>query len=443
MNLLLGALGLNLLYVVNEIHFNLDTHIPGLSPTNIIFLVMLLFMRGKEEVVKTEPYLKKAIFIFYGGLTFGFLWAQIRAPGPFLDDITYYKNALFYPLYYFVFLKCRQDEKNTRRLIIWILVIAAVAALEAVREGLDYGFGKYNAFRRASGPFGTDWHMSNRAGVYYGMFMGMFVALAIFLKGKGKRLWRIAAIGGASLTAVGALATYSRQSYFLVLLAIVVLLVRRSLILAGFMVVVAISLVGYLPDSVFQRVEETKQQGKSGDEEVDASTSSRWEIWEGGMHMLAANPIGVGLHRWTDEIGNYSSFKHIDAHNFYVLTLGECGPLGEVTLIYLIVSLFGLARFIRKNRPPDDPEATALALGFTVTTLNMALGGIYGSPTLQGSVMGTYWALGGLLERYMILKKQNAGPSGSGEVVEEKRGDSLTDRFPLAAYITPGSRKTP
>ena len=49
------------------------------------------------------------------------------------------------------------DEKETRQLIIVIMCsVAAVAGLEAIREGLDYGIGKYNPFRRASGPFGAD-----------------------------------------------------------------------------------------------------------------------------------------------------------------------------------------------------------------------------------------------------------------------------------------------
>ena len=37
------------------------------------------------------------------------------------------KNALFVPLFYFLYLRCKMDEKTTRWLIIWIMVIAAVA----------------------------------------------------------------------------------------------------------------------------------------------------------------------------------------------------------------------------------------------------------------------------------------------------------------------------
>jgi len=153
------------------------------------------------------------------------------------------------------------------------------------------------------------------------------------------------------------------------------------------------------------------------------------------MKMLKDNPLGVGLNRFKTQIGNYTSYKGFDAHNFYVLTLAEMGPFGLITLVMLIRALFKLASFLRQNTPKDDPETLALTLGFTITTLNVALGGLYGSPTLEGSVMAPYWALAGLLERYIHLKVQ-----GAGETPVMPEGPSLLERFPLAAHILPGRR---
>lgn len=438
------VLFIQLLHVVNQVHFSWSTGIPGVALTNLIFLLVLLLMRSQPEMVTAKPILLRPLLYFFGALTIAFVWSQIRAPGDVLEDLTYYKNALFFPLFYFLFLKCRQDDKTTRWLIIWVLVVAAVAGLEALREGIDYGFGKFNPMRRASGPFGEDWRNANRAGVFYGMFMPMFVALVLFLK--GKPMWRMAAVGACVVTAGGAVATYSRQAYFLVLLAIAVLLLRRSIAAAIAIGAMLVALSSYLPDSVYQRVEETSQVGKgSGEEEVDASTASRWELWSGGMSMLASNPLGVGLNRWKKEIGGYSRHKGMDAHNFYVLTLVECSPIGLAALLFLFYSLFRLARFLRENRPPDDAEAAALTAGFTICTLNMMLGAIYGSPTLEGAVMAPYWALSGLLERYVHLKKQGSDPApGSPPSGIARRvvleDDSLASRFPLAAYIAPGRR---
>ena len=156
----------------------------------------------------------------------------------------------------------------------------------------------------------------------------------------------------------GALFTYSRQAYFIVLLSVVLLLIRKSIILSVIIGVTLVSLAGYLPDSVTQRVDETSQSNpKGGGEEVDASTSSRWEIWAGAMGMLQDNPLGVGLNRFKDNIGNYSSHKHMDAHNFYVLTFAECGPQGLIALLFLMWTLlFGLAAYLRKLRRPTTTK---------------------------------------------------------------------------------------
>jgi O-antigen ligase len=428
----------NLLYAVDELHFPWGTGIPGVAPANILFLLIVLLMRGKPEILDpgVRGMLRKPLIYFGAALVFSFLVGEVRGADNFLEDLTFLKNGLFYPLFYFLYLRCRQDEKTTRQLIIWIMIIAAVAGLEGLREGLDYGFGHYNPFHRASGPFGPDWHNANRAGVFYAMFMPMFVALALFLR--GRLWWRLAAIGGCILLAGGTIATYSRQSYFLVILSFALLLLRKNIIVAAVIGVALVSLAGYLPDSVFQRVQETQQTTKKGKEEIDTSTASRWEIWAGGMGMWRDHPLGVGFRKFPLEIGNYTpAYKGYDAHNFYVLTLAQSGPQGLLTFLLLVYTLFQVAKFMRKNAPPDDPEARALAYGFTVATVCMAMGGFYGTPTLEGAVMAPYWALCGLLERYIHLKMQ-AGPRIDGEPVAPE--PSIVDRFPLAAHILPGRR---
>jgi hypothetical protein len=430
----------NLLFDVNELHFQfLQTGIPAVAPINVLFLLILWAMRNKTEILGPEVrgILRQPLFVWFGMITLGLFISEIRGVDHFLEDITYYKNALFYPLYYFLYLRCRQDEKTTRWLIIWIMVIAAVAGLEGFREGLDYGFGRYRPDRRASGPFGPDWHNANRAGVFYAMFFPMFTALALFLRNQ-RILWRLAAVGGCILIAGGAISTYSRQAYGLLLLSLALLLVRKNVLVAALVAGLAGSIVPYLPDAATQRVEETSQNNKAhGD--VDTSTASRWEIWGAGMSMLKDHPAGVGFHKFSYEIGNYSSdYKGFDAHNFYVLTLCETGPQTLIALFFVLYTLFRIAAFVRRNMPPDDPEGQALGLGFTVMTLCMALGGLYGSPIFEGPVMGPYWALCGLLERYAHLKMMGLNKTGADAPPPEP---SLVDRFPLAAHILPGKSR--
>jgi O-antigen ligase len=423
-------------YSVYQDHFKIDTGIPGINVPNLLFLTTLFLIlidsHGPKIVEKAR--LRTSLLLFMAALVVGFVIAQMRLPQDQMVDFTYLKNALFSPLLYFLYLHSKQDLKNTRLMVIVVVVVAAIASVQAVRQGLDYGLGNFNESRRAAGPFGSDYHNANRAGVYYAMFLPIFIAIALFFRKQW--MWRASALVGVGLVAMALLVTYSRQSYFIALFGLAVLLLRRSLVLAAVLGVALISLAGYLPESVTQRVAETRQQNAIGDQEVDESTASRWEIWAGAMQMWTANPMGVGLNRFKTEIGNYSSYVHFDAHNFYVLTLAELGPFGLISLLLLMRALFGLSSFCRRQAPPDDAEAQALAIGFTVATLCMAAGNLYGSPFLEPSVMADYWILCGLLERYFTLRQ----PQTAVAEVPVAAPVPMSVRFPLAARALPGRR---
>ncbi len=132
----------------------------------------------------------------------------------------------------------------------------------------------------------------------------------------------------------GALFTCSRQAYFIVLFASALLLLRRSKpVLAVVLSVILISLSGYLPDSVAQRVEETWPAGQArAVEEVDESTArAAGRFGKARMEMLAAQPDSAsGLNRFPlTTSANIRRTTGMDAHNFCILlTLAECGPQG-------------------------------------------------------------------------------------------------------------------
>ena len=429
-----------ILYTVYQGHYAVDTGIPGVNLPNILFVVVLIGILSKSEPdpLRDQPaLLKTAIVIFFVALLQAFLWAQLTLPGDFMLDINYLRNALFSPLLYFLYLRCKQDIATTRLLIIAVLAVAALAALQAVRQGFDYGIGTFNETHRASGPFGEDYRDANRAGVYYAMFLPMFIGLALFTR--KQRLWRVAALAGIVLTTIAILFTYSRQSYFIALAAAVLLLIRRNILFAVVVGVAAIALSGYLPDSVNQRVTETQQRDAHGQEVLDESTTSRWEIWSGAIAMWSEHPLGVGLNRFKTQIGNYSSHKGYDAHNFYVLTLAEMGVQGVVVIGIVFFALFRLAGFLRRHVPPDDAEARALTISFTVMTVSALLANFYGSPFLENNVFGTFWILCGALERYVRLK--SAAPEAV--VAAPALQETMTQRFPLLARAQPGLERPP
>lgn len=433
-----GLLALLIVYLPNALHFEFETGVPGLNVSNMLFLMALaaISLGGKDHAygAATRAALMPPLLGWYAALTIGFALAQLTTPMDFMVDFTYWKNALFYPLFYFVFRNCREDVKGTRQLIILLLGVAVIAGLEAVREGLEYGIANYSETHRASGPFGVDYRNANRAGVFYAMFLPMFVALGLFLR--AMRLWRIAAIVACAILATAIMVTFSRQSYLIGILGVCLLLLRRNIVMALLMSVVMFSSLSLLPDSVTQRVEETEQSTATGGEELDTSTASRFEIWAGAAQMWSEHPLGVGINRFKQHIGDYSNYAGYDAHNFYVLTVAELGPAGLFALLWLLWRLWCLAARSRSQAAASrDPEAIALSLGFSVTVLAMALGNIYGSPFLEGAVMANFWILCGLLERYFVLTAAGAesrSPEQAGNTT-----NLVGNRFPLAARALP------
>lgn len=439
-------LAVPLVYMVNMLHLSVETGIPGLNLANIIFIVVLgaLLMGGSRyRPLQPKGPITNALLLLYATLVIGFLIAQATMPLDFMADFTYLKNMMFYPLMYFLYRRCGQDIKGTRQLIIVVMVVAAVAGLEAIREGLDYGFGAYQETKRASGPFGVDYTTANRAGVFYAMFLPMFIAIALFFR--RQKFWRLAAIGGCVILAVAIMATYSRQSYLIALVAFALLLIRRNIILAAVIALLMVPAISLLPESVTQRIAETEQQDGVGEERLDVSTTSRFEIWGGAIEMWSEHPLGVGVNRFKRYIGNYvPRYAGYDAHSIYFLTLAECGPLGLAALFYLLWRLLRMGIGFTRSVPRSDAEGKALSLGFILVVVSTALGNVYGSPFYEGAVMANFWALCGLMEHYFGLKQQLAARGGQAGVAAAARmpapadANRIGERFPLAARIAPG-----
>ena len=429
-----------IIFIPNTVRFDVATGIPVLNLTNILLLVMVAVLAAgpRERLLpRSQGELTAPLLALFALLFLGFLFAQIATPGNILEDVVYLKNAIFYPLFYFIYRNCRQDLAFTRKLIILMMIVVAIAGLEAIRQGLAYGIGNYSDATRASGPFGDTSNNANLAGIFFVIFLPLFVSSVLFLR--GHVFWRLAAIGGCAILGLGIMVTYSRQSYLIAVVCMALLLMRRKLALAIMLAALAIPAIGLLPDSVSQRVQETQQQSATGEEQYDTSAASRFVIWKGAFGMLLDHPLGVGMNRFKHHIGKYApAFKGFDAHNFYVLTIAEFGPFGLGVLIWLFWRFWRLTRQVEASVAPEDSEARSLTFGFTLAVLAMALGNLYGSRIFSGTMMADFWILCGLMERYAALKLAAATTPGILATEPVRATEALAQRFPLAARVLPG-----
>lgn len=399
LNLVLAGL---LALTTNQIHFPFSTGVPGLNLVNLVFLaaLALLLLRGRQPPLPT-PRLRGPLLFYIAALTIALLISLLARPRVAMDDITYFKILVSYPLYYLLVYYGVRDSRSALRLIAVILAIAGLAAVEALREAADYGF-TYAETRRAAGPFGPDYRSSNRAGVFFAVFLPVFLSIFLFMR--GHRWWRLAAGGACLLLVAAILFTYSRQSYLIGLFGVALVLLRRGIGISLLALVLAAVVFPYLPEGATERVQETQQTGEFGEEQVDESTASRWELWRAGMVMWSEHPMGIGLNRFQHMVGDYSYYAGKDAHNYYVLTLVEAGPLGLLALLALFFGFWRLA--VLAQRSAQDYATYALAQGLRVAAIALMLGNVYGGPFRDGEVMAVIWALFALVERLAQLRAQ-------------------------------------
>lgn len=431
---------MQLIYAIPIILLPFTAHLPpdlsvGVS-VGLLVLGMLLGARDPAYLAR-RGWVFPPLLLLFVALLIGFVAAQWHDVSRMDKDLRAAKVALLFPFLYLAYLHCAQDLKHTRQLIILVLVASVAAGLEAVLQGLSFDLGSFNESQRATGPFG-DITMANRAGVFFAMFLPILVAIA--LQPGQKRVVRFAAGAGGLILVTAILFTFSRQSYLIALFVILILLVWRSIPVAALAaVVLAVGALVFVPQSVVERVQLTEQVGPGGTVVLDQSTASRFTIWKGTIEMLKENPNGVGLGRFSDHIGNYSNHVGRDAHNGFLLTLAECGPLGLLALLWVFWRLWRLGRWLRRAAVPGVPEDLAFARGFTLTVVAVALGNMYGSSFYDSVIMANFWILCGLMERYGNIRTY------ATQLVEqdEERSKRVPRgfRFPLAARALPGLAK--
>jgi hypothetical protein len=400
-----------------------------------VALLVLAWALGRRDAVHlAQPgTLSPALLALFLAMLVGFIaahWHDLSHAGKDMRDA---KVAVMYPLLYFAYRRCGLDLKATRGLILLLLLVAVLAGLEAVLQGLKFNLGAFSETQRATGPFGQI-KMANRAGVFFAMFLPMLFTMA--LQFQQRRFVRLAAIAGSIILAMAILFTYSRQSYLIGLFAVMVLLLWRGIPTALLVTVLLLGTAStLLPHSVVERVQSTQKVDASGDVSFDSSTASRFTIWNGTLDMLRDHPGGVGLGRFNEHIGDYTHYAGKDAHNGFLLTLAELGPLGLLALLWVFWRLWMLSRRLRRVAGAR-PEARMLARGFTITVLCAALGNMYGSPFFDSIIMANFWILCGLMERYGAIKAHAAALIAAH--VAQAHPEPIGQRFPLAVRALPG-----
>ncbi len=393
-------------YIPNQRMFP-DFSLTGLNITNLLFVTLLiLVMRGKIKAQSRAP-LKKQFVFFFIVLTWGFLIGQIHDASTIFSDFQVLKNALLYMLLFFLFYYAVRDKKTIKLLFFVILFTIFFDIYLGLRQVLDYGF-NYNEMRRVAAPFSWNSTDANRSSAFYTIYLTLFGATALYYR--SNRTVRWLALACLAFGIFVNFFTYSRQSYGILAVLVLILTFRRNALLA---VVIIIALFNYhlwLPDSVIARIDMTMQTNDSMpgvvgaplNQELDASTESRFIIWGGAAQIIMRNPWGIGLAHFPRTIGTYvPEFAHFDAHDYYILCAAENGVLAPISVLLLLLGLYRLGRSIEKL--DESAESKVYGIGLSLAAIAVAMVNIYGSRFVDGNLMSNFWIFAGLAARYQSL----------------------------------------
>ncbi|MBC6445386.1 MAG: O-antigen ligase family protein [Alphaproteobacteria bacterium GM202ARS2] len=439
-------------YTVNMIHLPQSLGVPGLNVLNIICLVVWFMHVRTGRKSNSMPALSQMMFLLFFMIVYSFLVTQLTLPDDFMFDLMYLKAAIFYPLYFFIFYSVVKTEDDIRFMMYVILIIAMLAAYEAVREGLAYGNTTFHPMKRASGPFGDTAFTANRAGVFYAMFFAFALAISLYHPQPGNRWIRPLAILTVVILLGGTFYTFSRQSYLIIGIVAALMMMRRGPSICVILVLLGLNYNLWMPQAAIDRLVDTKQVDEEGVEEYDESTESRWIQWAAAGEMIEDKPWGVGFRRFIYLSESYGGKPMLDAHNHYVLFAAEASPLGTVVHIVLVLSLWRLGhRLDRAAKRAKNGLGRTLGSGFAFMSLAMILGNIYGSPFANGEVMGLYWAVGGMVARQLVNLRSpppsaaakesiSDGESHSSHVKLRPRVRGLDDGAPRGGHVKPRPR---
>ena len=124
-------------YLPNYAQLRIDTGIRGLNVVNVLFIVSLFILWVMPKGRSEAPPLRLPIFLFFGLLSWALAVALIGDSSAWVEDVTDYKNAIFYILLYFLFYYAVRDMRTVRLMVLMIVFVMFTSSFLGVRQPFD------------------------------------------------------------------------------------------------------------------------------------------------------------------------------------------------------------------------------------------------------------------------------------------------------------------
>jgi O-antigen ligase len=139
--------------------------------------------------------------------------------------------------------------------------------------------------------------------------------------------------------------------------------------------------------------------GRAG-EEADSSSAERLDCWEAGLGMFRTNPVlGVGA-------GQFANHHYLTAHNSFILTLAELGPLGLFLwscAFYLVFKIL-----VQALRDFADNETSDIVARWAMALIASLAGSLVSSFFLSIAYHPILWVQFGLVAAFYAAIQRHA-----------------------------------
>ncbi len=197
----------------------------------------------------------------------------------------------------------------------------------------------------------------------YIILLFMFCLALVFISKK----YSLKAVYVVALAVLGAsmIFTYSRGCWIGLVIAVCVFLFFVNKKLLGIAAIAGVISIFFLPESIISRI-------LSVGNLADSSTSYRVFIWNGTVEMLKdfwLTGIGVGSDAFNAVYPRYaySAITAPHPHNLYLLVFAETGIIGIIVLVTVVLTLFNKLLHVIKYTQNKELKVIAAATGSAVT----------------------------------------------------------------------------
>lgn len=384
--------------------------LPGLNATNGLEALLLLawaIQAGRAERPAGAPMPFARLVTWWGVLS---VLSMVTATFTFgsgfvLDHASDVKQWLDQFIVFFAFLYVIRDGAMARRVVVYMMIGAAIVLALGVQEWLDKRWLDSIDKARLLGPQ----LQPNDYGAFLVYIAGPFLGVLLVQLARA-RAWLL--VPYFLVLAKVLLATFSRGAFVGMALAgaaagwvrgkTFVLLVA---LLAGALLASAPELV---PESLSARMSSTRSEG----EELDASSQTRIVLWNAAVAMTLESPLlGKGFKSFPRLKALYTEMdvEEADNHNMFLYVASQMGLPALAVLLWLLWRTYRAGARLHRDAP--DPFGRAVGMGASAMAAGIVGVNMFGSRMVDIAVTGYFWIYLAALAHLTREVEARASPS--------------------------------